>query len=124
MKCEGDVQIFSSPDNPNRLYWKSSFQNPAHMVWGIPSSPWVETKRDKLCQLLQDNYGQIRSELDRVLEARKEQEDLLSKVGSRDGEAGLVASGTWRDYILLDDGGGTSIGKYSPEALCPHTVKV
>eukprot|EP00467_Chlorarachnion_reptans_P021196 CAMPEP_0114495564 /NCGR_PEP_ID=MMETSP0109-20121206/5280_1 /TAXON_ID=29199 /ORGANISM="Chlorarachnion reptans, Strain CCCM449" /LENGTH=164 /DNA_ID=CAMNT_0001672731 /DNA_START=96 /DNA_END=586 /DNA_ORIENTATION=- len=120
----GRLQMYSDPGDPSKIYWKSSYQYPAHMVWGIPSQPWHETKRNKVCRVLEDSYEQIKSELHRVVEAQREKDDLISRVGERHGEAELVASGEWRDFVLLNDGGGLLEGKYSPQSLCPFTVNL
>eukprot|EP00466_Bigelowiella_natans_P001279 jgi/Bigna1/138250/aug1.43_g12958 len=88
------------------------------MVWGVPSKPWFNPLENDICCCLEENYGKIRLELDRVLEARKEFS-----------EASLVSKGgKWSDYILLDDGSGPTktmtAGKYSPKDLCPYTVNM
>mmetsp|Transcript_29984 Transcript_29984/g.48075 ORF Transcript_29984/g.48075 Transcript_29984/m.48075 type:complete len:302 (-) Transcript_29984:902-1807(-) len=127
--CPGQLQVFSDPANLDKLYWKSSYQNPGHMVWGVPSKPWFNPLENDICCCLEENYGKIRLELDRVLEARKEFNTLISPIGSREGEASLVSKGgKWSDYILLDDGSGPTktmtAGKYSPKDLCPYTVNM
>ncbi|GAB5370418.1 hypothetical protein AAMO2058_001491200 [Amorphochlora amoebiformis] len=120
----GSVQVFTDPSNPERLYWKSEYQNPAHLMWGVSSQPFFDARKIDTCKRLQDNYETVNRELQRVLEARKEQNEIFARVGDRRGEATLVQDGEWRDYALIDDGGGTKTGSYSPEELCPQTVKL
>mmetsp|Transcript_289 Transcript_289/g.437 ORF Transcript_289/g.437 Transcript_289/m.437 type:complete len:370 (-) Transcript_289:201-1310(-) len=128
--CPGQMQVFSDSLNPDKLYWKSSYQNPGHMVWGVSSKPWFDPLENDICCSLEENHEKIRLELDRVLEAQKESDTapLLSPIGSREGEASLVSNGgNWSDFILLDDGTDSTqkkIGKYSPQDLCPHTVNM